>query len=205
MAARRGGKRLTWVGRIIISVVLLIVLPVLGIPAGFVFLEGWKNLDAGRWQSLGSPAEMPLAIVGGDPGAVYVRGQDGSLFECDHTGPTRDNACWKEVDQQRERGGGVNLGDRYRGEIPPPPGPVKEVLDVSLMMFVERASYLRYALLEDGSVWLWDYHADANWSLALLMLGPICGLAVAIVIVLVSWVAVGLRALLRWLKARRES
>jgi hypothetical protein len=201
MATRRWGIP-TWVWRIVISVLLLVGLPILGFRAGFSFVEGWKNLE--RWQSLGSPADMPLAIVDGSLDVVYLRGQDGSLFECDHTGPTRDNACWKEVDQPRDRGGGVNLGDRYRGEIPPPPGPVKEVLDVS-WMFAERASYVRYALLQDGSVWLWEYQADANWNLMLIMCGPIGGLAVAIIIVLVMWLGAGLRALLRRRRAKVES
>lgn len=200
MATRRWGMP-TWVWAIVISVLLLIGLPLLGFRAGFDFPERWKNLA--RWQSLGSPAEMPLAIVGGDLDVVYLRGQDGSLFECDRTGPTRDNACWKQVDQQRKRGGGENLGDRFGGEIPPPPGPVKEVLDVS-WMFAERATYLRYALLQDGSVWVWEYQADANWNLMLIVCGPVGGLALAIVIVLAIWLTLGLRALLRRRRAKRE-
>ena len=201
MAARRWGMP-TWVWRIVISILLLIGLPLLGIRAGFSFVEGWKNLE--RWQSLGSPADMPLRIVAGNLYVVYLRAQDGSLFECDHTGPTRDNACWKQVNELPEGvGSGVEYGNAYRGEIPPPPGPVKEVLDVS-WMFAERATYLRYALLEDGSVWVWDYQADANWNLMLIMCGPIGGLALAIVIVLVMWLGAGLRALLRRRRAKAE-
>jgi hypothetical protein len=64
-------------------------------------------------------------------------------------------------------------------------------------MSAERASHLRYALLEDGSVWLWSYHADANTNLlVLLMVGPFCGLVLAIFIVLTIWLVAGVRALL---------
>lgn len=145
-----------------------------------------------------------MAIVDADLDTVCVRGQDGSLFECDHTGPTRDNTCWKEVDQPREKDPYVEHRNTYQGDIPSPPGPVKDALDVS-RQFAERASHARYALLEDGSVWLWDYHADANTSLLLLAGPPIIGLALAIGIVLVIWLVAGLRALMRGLKAKGES
>jgi hypothetical protein len=56
--------------------------------------------------------------------------------------------------------------------------------------------------LEDGSVWVWEYTADANTSLALLFGGPICGLALAVVLVLGLWLAVGVRALVRRRKAK---
>ena len=187
------------VRRVVITVLLLIGLPLLGVGAGFALLDAWKDADAGRWQSLGTPPEMPTAIVDADIDAVYVRGQGGSLFECDRTGPTRENACWKEIDQPPERDSFVEHRNTYRGEIPPPPGQVKESLDVSWQS-AERSRHARYALLEDGSIWHWDYHGDANFSLVLLAAGPICGLALAIVIVLVMWLGAGLRALLR----RRE-
>ncbi len=192
-----------WKRRLFISLLLLIGLPLLGVRGGFALLDAWNKADAGSWRSLGRPAEMPTAIVDANMDVVYVRGRDGSLFVCDHTGPTRDNACWQEVEEVGERGYGVEHANTYRGEIPAPPGTVKETLDVS-QHFAERASHARYALLEDGSVWLWDVHADANWSLVLLACGPILGLVLAVVIVVLWWGAAGLRALWRRRQARAE-
>ena len=110
-----------WVRRFAISLLLLIGLPLLGIPAGFALLSAWNNLDARSWQALGRPAEVPTAIVDADLDEVYVRAQDGSLYVCDHTGPTRNNACWVEVDQVGERDDGVRPNSTYREEVPSPP------------------------------------------------------------------------------------
>jgi hypothetical protein len=139
---------------------------------------------------------MPTEIVDGDLDRVYVRAEKGALFECDLSRLGSDNGCWEEVDQPRERAPGVENRNTYQGEIPPPPGPVKDAYDVS-WMFAERASHLRYAMLEDGSLWLWTYHVDANTNLfVLLMAGPFCGLVLAIAIILVIWLTAGVRALL---------
>ncbi len=190
-----------WRRRLFISLVLLIGLPLLGLGGGFALLHAWNDADAGGWRALGRPAELPTAIVDADLDVVYVRGQSGALFVCDHTGPTRENACWQEVKHVGERSEGVEHTNTYRGEIPAPPGTVRESLDVS-WQFAERATHVRYALLEDGSVWLWDVHADANWSLVLLACGPILGLVLAALIVALWWGAAGLRALLRPRQAR---
>jgi hypothetical protein len=202
MSARRWWRVVPlWVWSILVSVLLLIGLPLLGLNASLRHLGSRWDKGAGRWRSLGAPPERPMEIVDADLDRVYVRGQDGALFECDRTGPTRDDACWKEVEQPRERESWVEHGDAYQGKRPAPPGPVKEALDVS-WQFAERASYARYVLLEDASVWVWVYHADANASLLLLFGGPVCGLALALAIVLAIWLVVGVRALLRRRRAR---
>jgi hypothetical protein len=76
-----------------------------------------------------------------------------------------------------------------------------EALDVS-REWAERAWYRRYVLLDDGSVWVWYYDADANTSLLALSVGPTCGLTLAVVIVLAIWLAFGVWALVRRRKAR---
>ena len=193
-----------WVRRVVITILLLIGLPLLGVGAGFALLEAWNRADAGGWESLGTPPEALEAMVDASLDAVYARAVDGSLFACDRTGPTRDNACWQEIAELPEREAGVDHRDTYGKEIPAPPGRVVESIDVS-RMFAERSSHARYALLEDGSIWHWDYNGDANWSLLLLASGPVCGLALAIVIVLVMWLGAGLRALLAAAKRKRAA
>jgi hypothetical protein len=190
--------------RIIVSLVLLIGLPLLGIPAGFALLDAWKGWDAGSWQELGTPPKKPTSIVNADLDEVYVRAQDGSLWVCDHTGPTRDNACWRETEEVGKLASGEEHNQYYRQEIPPPPGTAKQVLHIS-WYHAERARHSRYALLEDGSVWLWDCFPDANWSLVLLACGPISGLALAVIIVSLWWGVAGLRALWRRVQTKTES
>ena len=59
--------------------------------------------------------------------------------------------------------------------------------------------------LEDGSVWIWDYNADANTNLVLLLCGPVIGLMLAIGLVLVLWLVAGLRALGRRRERKRHT
>lgn len=191
-----------WVWAILISILLLIGLPILGFVAGLGSVGPREDRAVGRWRSLGSPPKTPTAFVVADHLYVYVRGQDGSLLECDRTGPTVDNACWRKAEQPRESGAYVEHGVAYEGKRPPPPGRVKQALDVVIRRYAEQVTYARYVLLEDGSVWVWEYTADANTSLALLFGGPICGLALAVVLVLGLWLVVGVRALVRRRKAK---
>jgi hypothetical protein len=192
-----------WVGAILMSILLLIGLPILALDASARFLGTRKDRAVGHWQSLGSPPETPTEFVVADHEYAYVRGQDGSLLECDLTGPTADNACWRKVQQPQESGAYVQHGVAYEGKRPPPPGPVKQALDVEIRQYAESVTYARFVLLEDGSVWVWKYSVDANTNLLLLFSAPICGLALAVVLVLGLWLVVGLGALLRARKAKR--
>jgi hypothetical protein len=191
-----------WVSAILISILLLIGLPILGFNASLRSLGTRKDRAVGHWRSLGSPPEPPTVFVVADHLYVYVRGQDGSLLECDRTGPTADNACWRKVEQPRESGAYVEHGIAYEGKRPPPPGPVKQALDLEIRRYAEQVTYARYVLLEDGSVWVWQYTADANTSLLLLFSAPICGLALAVALVLGLWLVVGVAALVRGRKAK---
>jgi hypothetical protein len=185
------------------SILLLIGLPILAFDASLRSLGTRKDRAVGHWRSLGSPPETPTEFLVADHLYVYMRGQDGSLLECDLTGPTADNACWRRAEQPRESDVYVQHGAAYEGKRPPPPGPVTQALDVEIRRYAESVTYARFVLLEDGSVWVWNYSADANTNLLLLFSAPICGLALAVVLVLGLWLVVGLGALLKARKAKR--
>ena len=59
--------------------------------------------------------------------------------------------------------------------------------------------------LEDGSVWIWDYNADANTTMRQSLCGPVSGLLLAIGLALVHWLIAGLRALGRWRERKRDT
>ena len=189
-----------WFWRLITSIVLLVGLPFLGLDGGFALLRSCQRADAAAWESLGQPPEVPVEIVDAGLSKVYVRARDGSLFECNHSQAPHDDRCWTEVNVVGKLDPGLDQRNTYAGEIPPAPGRVVQSIDLSWHRG-ERSRHRRYALLEDGSVWLWDYNADANTGLLTLMAGPVCGLGLAVVIVLLIWLVAGARALLR----RRKS
>jgi hypothetical protein len=181
---------------------LLFGLPVLGFCGGFALIDPQGKRAVGRWESLDAPPEPAVEFVDADLGFVSVRGQDGSTFECVHwTGETGDNACWKNVEQSRKSIGGTEHGVSYGGKMPSPPGPVVESLDLIGHEHRESTTYVRYVLLEDGTVWFWTYYTGSGKVMATLLGGPIFGLALAVVLIVGIWLVVGVRALV---KRRRE-
>jgi hypothetical protein len=199
---RRGGY--VWVWALLVSLLLLAGLPILGLVIGFNYLGNRPDRAVGYWRSLGTPPEAPTTLVDANDRYVYLRGEDGSLLECDHRGATADNACWKRVDEMQGDGAHVDRDDAYRDKRAPPPGPVVESLDLAVRPYAEQVVYMQFALLEDGSVWVWRYTGDANTSLGILFGAPLCGLALAVVLVVVIWLVVGVRALVRRRKRKQE-
>jgi hypothetical protein len=204
MPEKRGRGGLLWVWALLLSVLLLTGLPVLGFNVSLRRLGNREERAVGHWRSLGMPPERPTAFVDADDRYVYLRGEGGSLLGCDCNGPTADNACWKRVEKTQESGAYVDRDVSYEGKRASPPGPVVESLDLTIYRHAETTVYVQYAVLEDGSVAVWQYTADANWNLGTLFLGPICGLASAIALVLGIWLALGVGALLRQRKRKRE-
>ena len=198
---KKHGSRL-WVWALAASLLLLIGLPVLGSLSSLRYVGNRRERAAGYWQSLGSPPETPVALMDAGDEIVFVRGRDGSLFECEHSGPTDDDACWRAVDAVLESDDRVELGVAYEGKRKPPPGLVVSSLDLVIRRYPEMNVYAQYVLLEDGSVWVWEHTVDANWSLGTIFLGPVCGLALAVILVLGIWLVVGARALVRRRRAK---
>ncbi len=49
--------------------------------------------------------------------------------------------------------------------------------------FVELGLEARYAVLSDGTVWVWEYSASSYASLIVLLAGPVVGLALGLIVV----------------------
>ena len=149
-----------------------------------------------------------MAFVDASIDLVYVRGQDGSLLECVHNAMAAGDECWKKVEQTQEVGYDVSLGSTYHGKKPSPPGPAVEALDLVGHRYTESSVFMRYILLEDGSVWVWAYYGNPVSSFMLPLLGflgwPVCGLVLAIGLTLAIWLVVGVRALVRHGKRIKE-
>jgi hypothetical protein len=197
----QGDKPWMWV--LAVSLLLLVGLPILGLVVSWQRLGTRDDRAVGHWSTLGSPAKMPVAFEDAGLDLVYVRGQDGSLFECDHTVDLEAGTCWRKVKQAREIEHAVSLGMTYHGTKPAPPGPVVESLDLVGHRYRESSTYVSFALLEDGTIWVWKHYANPVSSFLFpLLSGPVCGLALALVLLAVIWIVVGVRALVRRRQAR---
>jgi hypothetical protein len=88
----------------------------------------------------------------------------------------------------------LDLADRARfnvplfeGQAPDPPGTVVGRLQVSVW-YAEDAFEARYVLLDDGTVWRWEYDRGAYLTFTLLAAGPVAGALLACVSTTVVWV-----------------
>ena len=187
-----------WLLATAITFLLLVGLPILGFGIGLISLIIRENVAVGRWQPLGSPPEPPVEFVDAGLYRVYVRGQDGSLFECAHMDePIKQDECWKSVEQPESPGYRVQYGYDYGSKTPSPPGPVVETFGLKGYPYRENSTYARYILLEDGSVWVWKHHSSPMPLILAVMGGLFFGLALAVVLIVTMWLVVGVRALVR--------
>jgi hypothetical protein len=142
---------------------------------------------------MGAPPGTGVAVVSGDRLIVYVQTASGSIYECEHSGSRIPKDCWHtareplSIDKHAKTGTTV-----FEGQVKPPPGPVVDTLEVTVW-YGDSAFETRYALLEDGTLWKWQYDEGAVWTLGIIMLGPAAGLALSIFLVIALWVRERLR------------
>jgi hypothetical protein len=133
-------------------------------------------------------------IVTGDASVVYVRTATGRTYRCDHGKTAAVGDCWDSAQEPFSIHNRARLDTTlFQRELQPPPGTVVDTLNVTIW-YPEDASETRYVLLEDGTVWKWQYDRGAYWTLMLLLLGPVVGGAIGIVAAIGLWVRAGLRS-----------
>jgi hypothetical protein len=143
---------------------------------------------------LGRPPEGGVEIVAGDINVVYVRSEAGKVYGCEHSNST-DDSCWLEAQKPYDVDPEATHDNRlFQGDVEPPPGEVVDALEVTVWQ-AEDAFETRYILLEDGTMWKWEYDVGAYQSLSILILGPIAGLGIGIIAVFILWLGVGLGSL----------
>ena len=192
--ARRPSSR----ARLLLATALLVaLLPCLGLLGGAAYLKVRQGGTLSQWRSLGAPPGAGVDLVTGDPDVVYVRTTSGDVYGCRHrgSGPPRD--CWERAQEPLSVDPQARFDQRvYQGEVQPPPGRVLDTLYVA-RWYAEDAFETRYVLIEDGTVWKWEYDVGGNWSLLILLAGGLAGVALAMAAAAVIWLPVALRALRR--------
>ena len=186
---------------LLITAAILLLLPCLGLGGGFAYLRVRKTGVLTRWRSLGAAPGGGVEILTADIGVVYVAAGTGKAYGCKHRGRTADRDCWHEAQEPLIVDDDTKFDVRlFEGEVVAPSGTVLDSLDVTIWR-AEDVFETRYVLLEDGTVWKWEYDVGSYWSFTLLVLGLAAGLVVAVVVVVVMWARAGMGA---W-RRRRNS
>ena len=178
--------------------IILVLLPCLGLGGGIAFFNARQAGKLSRWRSLGSPPSPGVEILTGDMGVVYLRTATDSIFGCEHRRMARPaENCWSETQEPVSIDEDATFEDNlFHDEVVSPSGTVVDSLNVTVWR-AEDTFETRYALLDDGTVWKWEYDVGAYFSLFVLALGPVLGLALGLIVVLFVWAVAGLRSLWR--------
>lgn len=176
--------------------VCLVGLPFLGGVGSVLYLRAQDSGALTRWRRLARPPEAAAEIAGGDLETVYVLSAAGQLYGCGHRRTDDALECWTPVAALPDLDEDLLLDAPVFEAQTPPPGPARDSLTVSVQ-YADAAYETRYALLEDGTVWKAELGSGAYLSLAQLCLGPVLGLIIGIVVVVVAALVWGGRALRR--------
>lgn len=170
----------------LLAITVLIILlcsPCLGLGGSVVYLNLGGDGRFSRWRSLSSPPAGAVALVTADPNVVYAEAADGGVYVCSHNGRAAGAGCWAAAEPPYEVSSDADFERSFfTGTVPPPPGETVDQLYVSLD-FVELGLEARYAVLADGTVWVWEYSASSYDSLIVLLAGPVVGLALGLIVV----------------------
>ena len=187
---RRAPGSKTWLAVAVLAILMLS--PCLGLGGGVAYLLAYRDGAFSRWRSLGSPPAPATALYAGDTTVIYAAAADGNVYSCPPTSQARD-ACWTlaagpyAVDPRADYEHSVIPGDP-----PPPPQTPVDVLYVS-RFYAEMAVEARYALLPDGTVWVWFHESAGYLSLLVLLGAPVLGLLLGLALALILLLAQGVR------------
>jgi len=168
----------------IIRVALVVVgCTVLGFIGGLVIQSPLsKVISEGaftRWRSLGSPSERMISLLGigqyGPDHVVYAETEAGNVYRC----------CPRSVGQWERAEPPKYVSDQPCWRLPrrasPPPRPVRDCVEIA--MYEWATDRTQFALLDDGTVWMWHHHVGLETLLRIVcgssLLGGVFGLLLA--------------------------
>jgi hypothetical protein len=164
----------------------LVVIPIASLFAGYGV--GYQLSGAGRipatprqvvWRPLGSPPEISVAIFAVDAWSVVALSATGTIYRWQF------NTGWQPVEQLPVSGRSSPAFD-----LPPHEPPSGEILDLAQAVAPgEAGAYTEFALLADGSVWMWQFTQPGMGLLVGFVYGLVgSGVGLAVGVVLMWWV-----------------
>lgn len=172
----------------VLTILLALTLLLVGIALGVRLGVAWNTGSLARWERLPEPPASPVQIVGGTTRLVYVMAADGQVYACTPAG----GECWAAVDTPLD----IAPIDPACAEYPihysmsAPPGKTIDSLQTQWCHF-EAGEQTGYALLDDGTVWMWQ-HRDANFlnlarTAVTATAGCLAGLLLGALILFFAW------------------
>ncbi len=162
-------------GGILTGIVILLI-PLVSAVAGcygtWVFSTRPYAPEATQWQLSGPLPAKAIKILGKlrDRGDLVVQTDDGGRYRyiCRERNPGL--GCWQKVEVDEEIIPLKDIQEKPAFDAPNPPGRVVDSVSIPLPAIPEVLRQANFAVLEDGSVWVWDYTNLGLGALAFLML-----------------------------------
>ncbi len=187
MAANTGS---TW--RRVLRAITILLIPILtAVACGFGPLAAFAMLIGGPgqalpakqypWVSWGSPPVKAVRILGTYQKNLCVEAKDRTRYvKQDCSAPSPE--CWRKIELWRRVVPPEDTPKNVQFRAPAPPGKVVDSVEIQSIPF-----QTNYAVLEDGSVWVWDYqlpyHDDPGVGaigVGLLFCGGAAGLVIGL-------------------------
>jgi hypothetical protein len=196
-------RRLPWARLLVVTCAILVLVPCLCLAGAVAFSSAQRRGEHSRWRSMGALPRSGVEILTGDTAVVYVRTATGDIFVCRHQRKVTVEDCWVEAQEPFDVEATARFDvPLFKDELELPPGTVVDTLNVTVRRR-DYASESRYVLLQDGTVWRWDYSQVGYFDLIIGALALLAGGVCAIALVVVLWSGVGVRSL--WRRASRRS
>ena len=172
--------------RSILRISLVLVIPIACVLLGYLVgrqLSGAGHLPSSPrgvpWRSLGTPVGKPVDILAADVSSVATISEDGSISYWSAA------SGWQEVDQMPT----FRHTEASTGLVhDPPPGDV--IVTHKSLVRDEAGVFTEFAVLADGSVWIWQYQQPGLGLLVAFVYGvagSCVGLLVGLVLAWWGW------------------
>ena len=124
-----------------------------------------------RWRTLGSPPEKITRLLGigqyGAQNVIYAETETDQVFRC----------CPQAIGEWEETKAPEYLYGQICGSLPlkssPPPQAVKGCFEEAAFEWV--TDRYQYALLEDGTVWLWHHYVGLDTIIKIVLISSLIG------------------------------
>ena len=138
-----------WERMIVASIMIVGTCAIIGAGLGVCQGIGYIT-QTNPWKSMGRPPALATKVLFADVSTVYVQTAAGQIYEC----------CWSPAQvptTSTNRDCDPSRTEPAPLPIAPPPLPGTVVDRHEVAKIIESCEHVVYAVLDDGSVWRWQY------------------------------------------------
>ena len=194
-------KFLLWISPILLMITEILVINIV------------SNGIAVPWQFVGKPTENIAKVIGYNsyPGKLYVLTESGNIYSVQYN--FYNDRMWQvsipsPVQWVKENNGNIQPDTMYYdnpcGSSPPTLFNVKQVYEIQYRA-IEGCGKTRFALSDDGNLWVWYFDSGLSFSLAIVIGIPLFSIEiVAYLLALVIGLVVSVIKRVRRGRQKRE-